>query len=38
MIVNVVVGVLVVATIFAVILAVWAYKIMREDEGDGDNN
>ncbi|KKM13980.1 hypothetical protein LCGC14_1710820, partial [marine sediment metagenome] len=36
--VNVVIGALAVFAIFAVILAVWAYKIMREDEGDGDNN
>ena len=38
MIVNVVVGALAVFAIFAVILAVWAYKIMREDEGDGDTD
>ncbi len=38
MIVNVVIGALAVFTVFSVILAVWAYRAMREDEGDGDTD
>ncbi|KKK65883.1 hypothetical protein LCGC14_2969640 [marine sediment metagenome] len=37
-VVNVVVGVLAVSAIFSVILAIWAYKIAREDAGDGDTD
>lgn len=37
MIVNVVVGVLIVSAIFFVILAIWAYRAMREDvDGEVD--
>ena len=37
-VVNVVVGVLAVSAIFSVIIAIWIYKVTREDEGDGDTD